>query len=61
MMSILGATPDDMEEILKGLGYRADVASPEDVARIDETETNIFRVILCADCIHNPLLELLSF
>ncbi|MCF6368952.1 helicase-related protein [Rhizobium halophilum] len=24
MLSILGATPDDMEEILKGLGYRAD-------------------------------------
>ncbi len=34
MMSILGATPDDMEEILKGLGYRADVASPEEVEKL---------------------------
>ncbi|MCP8896915.1 helicase [Shinella daejeonensis] len=32
MLSILGATPDDMEEILKGLGYRADSVSAEDVA-----------------------------
>ncbi|MDA4845688.1 helicase-related protein [Hoeflea poritis] len=32
MLSILGATPDDIEEILKGLGYRADEASAEDVA-----------------------------
>ncbi|MFD1746293.1 helicase-related protein [Rhizobium helianthi] len=30
MLSILGATPDDMEEILKGLGYRADAVSPEE-------------------------------
>jgi len=30
MLSILGATPDDMEEILKGLGYRADVVKPEE-------------------------------
>ncbi len=30
MLSILGATPDDMEEILKGLGYRADSVSPEE-------------------------------
>ncbi|TCT35266.1 helicase-related protein [Martelella mediterranea] len=35
MMSILGATPDDMEEILKGLGYRADTASPDEVAQIE--------------------------
>ena len=32
MLSILGATPDDMEEILKGLGYRADSMKAEDVA-----------------------------
>lgn len=30
MLSILGATPDDMEEILKGLGYRADSVKPEE-------------------------------
>jgi Superfamily II DNA and RNA helicases len=30
MLSILGATPDDMEEILKGLGYRADVVKAEE-------------------------------
>lgn len=30
MLSILGATPDDMEEILKGLGYRADSVSAEE-------------------------------
>jgi ATP-dependent RNA helicase SUPV3L1/SUV3 len=30
MLSILGATPDDMEEILKGLGYRADAVSAEE-------------------------------
>ncbi len=32
MLSILGATPDDMEEILKGLGYRADSVKAEDAA-----------------------------
>ena len=32
MLSILGATPDDMEEILKGLGYRADSVKVEDAA-----------------------------
>ncbi|CAD7047614.1 helicase [Pseudorhizobium endolithicum] len=32
MLSILGATPDDMEEILKGLGYRADVVSADEAA-----------------------------
>ncbi|HXV31025.1 MAG TPA: helicase, partial [Sinorhizobium sp.] len=32
MLSILGATPDDMEEILKGLGYRADVVTAEEAA-----------------------------
>ncbi|MGN6143558.1 MAG: helicase-related protein [Mesorhizobium sp.] len=31
MMSILGATADDMEEILKGLGYRAEPKSAEEV------------------------------
>ncbi|AYD02918.1 helicase-related protein [Neorhizobium sp. NCHU2750] len=30
MLSILGATPDDMEEILKGLGYRADTVTAEE-------------------------------
>lgn len=30
MLSILGATLDDMEEILKGLGYRADQVTAED-------------------------------
>ncbi|WP_205421261.1 helicase-related protein [Rhizobium terrae] len=30
MLSILGATPDDMEEILKGLGYRADSVKAEE-------------------------------
>lgn len=30
MLSILGATPDDMEEILKGLGYRADAVTAEE-------------------------------
>jgi len=28
MLSILGATPDDMEEILKGLGYRSEAVEP---------------------------------
>ncbi len=32
MLSILGATLDDMEEILKGLGYRADQVSAEEAA-----------------------------
>ncbi|MDO9416630.1 helicase-related protein [Pararhizobium sp.] len=32
MLSILGATLDDMEEILKGLGYRADSIKAEDAA-----------------------------
>jgi ATP-dependent RNA helicase SUPV3L1/SUV3 len=32
MLSILGATLDDMEEILKGLGYRADAVPPEEAA-----------------------------
>ena len=32
MLSILGATPDDMEEILKGLGYRADSVTTEEAA-----------------------------
>jgi ATP-dependent RNA helicase SUPV3L1/SUV3 len=30
MLSILGATPDDIEEILKGLGYRADTVTAEE-------------------------------
>lgn len=32
MLSILGATPDDMEEILKGLGYRSDSVTAEEAA-----------------------------
>ncbi|QPB19524.1 DEAD/DEAH box helicase [Rhizobium sp. 007] len=32
MLSILGATLEDMEEILKGLGYRADAVTAEDAA-----------------------------
>ena len=32
MLSILGATLEDMEEILKGLGYRADAVRAEDAA-----------------------------
>ena len=39
MLSILGATPGDMEEILKGLGYRADTVPADEadkkVAEID--------------------------
>lgn len=36
MMSILGATADDMEEILKGLGYRAEAKPAADVqARLE--------------------------
>ncbi|MEX0954212.1 MAG: helicase-related protein [Rhizobiaceae bacterium] len=36
MMSILGATAEDMEEILKGLGYRAEPKPAEDVqAKLD--------------------------
>lgn len=33
MLSILGATPGDMEEILKGLGYRADSVAAEEVEK----------------------------
>ncbi|OQM75144.1 helicase-related protein [Manganibacter manganicus] len=36
MMSILGATADDMEEVLKGLGYRAEPKPAEEVkAKLD--------------------------
>ena len=39
MLSILGATQDDIEEILKGLGYRADTVPAEEatahIARLD--------------------------
>jgi ATP-dependent RNA helicase SUPV3L1/SUV3 len=39
MLSILGATPDDMEEILKGLGYRAEPKPAEAVkAKLDEID-----------------------
>jgi ATP-dependent RNA helicase SUPV3L1/SUV3 len=33
MLSILGATPSDMEEILKGLGYRADAVPAEEAEK----------------------------
>ncbi|TGP98276.1 MULTISPECIES: helicase-related protein [unclassified Mesorhizobium] len=40
MMSILGATADDMEEILKGLGYRAEPKPAADVkARLEAQDT----------------------
>jgi ATP-dependent RNA helicase SUPV3L1/SUV3 len=40
MMSILGATADDMEEILKGLGYRAEPRPAEEVqARVAELDS----------------------
>ena len=40
MMSILGATADDMEEILKGLGYRAEAKPAADVqARLAALDT----------------------
>jgi Superfamily II DNA and RNA helicases len=43
MMSILGATAEDMEAILKGLGYRAEAKPAEEVqahlAALDATET----------------------
>lgn len=42
MLSILGATPDDIEEILKGLGYRADNATAKDVeAHFSTTDAKI--------------------
>ena len=40
MMSILGATADDMEEILKGLGYRADTATEAEVAEISDIQAS---------------------
>ncbi|MFB2551416.1 helicase-related protein [Ensifer soli] len=40
MLSILGATPDDMEEILKGLGYRADSVKAEEVAAFLKPEAD---------------------
>ncbi|MBX9468411.1 MAG: helicase [Rhizobium sp.] len=41
MLSILGATPDDMEEILKGLGYRADSVSAEEAAAFLGAQTGL--------------------
>jgi ATP-dependent RNA helicase SUPV3L1/SUV3 len=42
MLSILGATQDDIEEILKGLGYRADTVPAEEaqahIAGLDATQ-----------------------
>ncbi|QPC90431.1 helicase-related protein [Mesorhizobium sp. INR15] len=40
MMSILGATADDMEEILKGLGYRAEPKPPAEVKARLEAQDN---------------------
>lgn len=39
MLSILGATPDDMEEILKGLGYRADSVTAEEAEAFLASQT----------------------
>ncbi len=42
MMSILGATAEDMEEILKGLGYRADPKPADEVkAKVDAFDTAV--------------------
>lgn len=43
MMSILGATADDMEEILKGLGYRAEPKSAVEVKARLEAQDNAAR------------------
>ncbi|MER8699228.1 MULTISPECIES: helicase-related protein [unclassified Mesorhizobium] len=43
MMSILGATADDMEEILKGLGYRADAKPAAEVKARLEAQDNAAR------------------
>ncbi|MDF2389542.1 DEAD/DEAH box helicase, partial [Nostoc ellipsosporum NOK] len=43
MMSILGATADDMEEILKGLGYRADPKPAAEVKARLEAQDNAAR------------------
>ncbi|MGX9143023.1 helicase-related protein [Mesorhizobium sp. 128a] len=43
MMSILGATADDMEEILKGLGYRAEPKPAADVKARLEAQDNAAR------------------
>ncbi len=44
MMSILGATPDDMEEILKGLGYRAEPRPAAEVKAKLEAEDEAARL-----------------
>ena len=45
MLSILGATQDDIEEILKGLGYRADAVPAEEaqthIAALDAAQAEI--------------------
>ncbi|OWK21253.1 hypothetical protein AJ88_19695 [Mesorhizobium amorphae CCBAU 01583] len=43
MMSILGATADDMEEILKGLGYRAEPKPAAEVKARLEAQDNAAR------------------
>jgi ATP-dependent RNA helicase SUPV3L1/SUV3 len=43
MMSILGANADDMEEILKGLGYRAEPKPPAEVKARLEAQDNAAR------------------
>ncbi|MER9135286.1 helicase [Mesorhizobium sp. M0830] len=43
MMSILGATADDMEEILKGLGYRAEPKPAVEVKALLEAQDNAAR------------------
>ncbi|TIX75239.1 MAG: helicase, partial [Mesorhizobium sp.] len=48
MMSILGATADDMEEILKGLGYRAEPKPAVEVRARLEAQDNAARVAAAA-------------
>ncbi len=48
MMSILGATADDMEEILKGLGYRGDPKPATEVTARIEAQEAAWREALAA-------------
>jgi ATP-dependent RNA helicase SUPV3L1/SUV3 len=48
MMSILGATADDMEEILKGLGYRAEPKPAVEVRARLEAQDNAAREVAAA-------------
>ena len=54
MMSILGATPEDMEEILKGLGYRGEPKAESEVkARLEEFEAEARAKALRCPCPSN--------